>query len=212
MSAAIESNFLSAILLAGGRSTRMGRDKATIEINGLPMLRQIYDVLALCRSRQYSLSDRIYVVTPWVEKYRSILPIDCHFIIEQRPHQGPLLGFIQGLAEVNSTWILLLACDLPNLSTPIVQTWIDRLESIPSERVAYLPKHLSKGWEPLCGFYRRNCFDSLLKYIDNGGQSFQGWLALNSVTELPIDDPLCLVNCNTPAELTTVVTNITRSR
>jgi molybdenum cofactor guanylyltransferase len=211
MSAVVETNLLSAIILAGGRSTRMGRDKATIEIGGIPMLRRIYDLLALCHDRENSLTDRIHVVTPWVEKYRSILPVNCHFIAEQQPHQGPLRGFVQGLAEINSTWILLLACDLPNLSTPLIQTWIDGLESIPAESVAYVPKHLAKGWEPLCGFYRRSCLDSLLEYINHGEQSFQGWLALNTVTELQIADPMCLVNCNTPAELATVVANITRS-
>ena len=203
---AVETNFLSVIVLAGGRSTRMGRDKATIEIDGSPMLRRISDLLALCNDRGQPLADRIHVVTPDVEKYRSILPVNCHLIAELQPYQGPLIGFVQGLTEVSSTWVLLLACDLPYLSTPVVQTWIDGLGLIPTdESVAYLPKHHPKGWEPLCGFYRRSCLASLLEYIDNGGKYFQGWLAMNTVTELQIADPICLVNCNTPVELATVV-------
>lgn len=115
------------------------------------------------------------------------------------------MGFGQGLAEVRSVWVLLLACDLPNLSIPVLQTWIDELGSIPAQSIAYLPQHVDKGWEPLCGFYRRGCLDSLLKYIDDGGRSFQGWLATSPVTQLTIADPRSLANCNTPADVAAVV-------
>jgi molybdenum cofactor guanylyltransferase len=213
----LDSCFLSAIILAGGRSTRMGRDKATIEIDGISLIRRIYDVVASCQdldllptashpaASTQRLCDRIYVVTSSAEKYRQILPVSCQFIIEPQAYQGPAIAFGQGLAAVSSTWVLLLACDLPNISTPVLQSWIDRLPSIPAESIAYLPKHLGKGWEPLCGFYRRNCHHSLLKYIDNGGQSFQCWLKMNLVTELAVDDPVYLRNCNTPADLADIL-------
>jgi molybdenum cofactor guanylyltransferase len=202
--------WLSAIILAGGRSSRMGRDKASIEIDGIPLIRRIYNVVALCQvdplltPAQPLLSQRIHIVTPWAERYRSMLPTECQFIAEREPDRGPLMGFAQGLTAIRSTWILLLACDLPNLSTPTIQTWIDRLPSIPAESIACLPKYLDRGWEPLCGFYRHTCLDSLLAYIEGGGRSFQGWLEQNHVTELPIVDRQCLLNCNTPIDLATV--------
>jgi molybdenum cofactor guanylyltransferase len=194
---------LAAIILAGGRSSRMGRDKAMIEIAGVPLIRRIYDVIATCVDL-----DQIYIVTPWPEQYRQVLPPNCNFILEQQPHQGPLIAFSQALAEINAKWLLLLACDLPNLSTPVIQSWIDRLPSLDSQSIAYLPRHISKGWEPLCGFYRQICRESTIEYIDSGGRSFQGWLKMNVVTELVIADPLCLVNCNTPADLAAMTQNI----
>jgi molybdenum cofactor guanylyltransferase len=200
-------NQLSVIILAGGRSSRMGRDKATIEIDGIPLIRRIYDVVAACRDLDGVPIAQIYSIEPWATKYQHILPPNCQFISEQQAHQGPLIAFTQGLAAISSTWVLLLACDLPNLSTPIVQSWIDRLPSIPPQSIAYLPRHIHKGWEPLCGFYRQNCRHSLLAYIQAGGQSFQGWLKMNVITELVIADPICLANCNTPEDLATVVEN-----
>lgn len=193
----------------------MGRDKATIEIDGIPLLRRIYNVVASCRDLDGAATGanspqrcpQIYVVTTWAERYQSILPVSCQFITEQQPDRGPLIAFTQGLAEITSTWVLLLACDLPNLSTAIVQAWIDGLPSIPAESIAYLPKHSHKGWEPLCGFYRQICHASLLEYINGGGQSFQSWLKPNVVTELIITDPICLANCNTPADLARIVEN-----
>jgi molybdenum cofactor guanylyltransferase len=200
----IESQFLSVLILAGGRSSRMGRDKATLEIAGVPMIRRIYDAIAGCDDRDGSLASRIYVVTPWAERYRSLLPAACHFIAEVQPDRGSLMGFQQGLAEVNSEWVLLLACDLPNLSTPVLQSWLDNLSAVPAQSIAYLPRNLEKGWEPLCGCYRRSCLSSLLDYTHNGRRSFQGWLAQHQVTELPIADRRCLTNCNTPADLAAV--------
>jgi molybdenum cofactor guanylyltransferase len=200
----IESQFLSVIILAGGRSSRMGRDKATLEIAGVPMIRRIYDEIACCHDRDGSLASRIHVVTPWAERYRSLLPAKCHFIAELQPDRGSLVGFQQGLAEVSSEWVFLLACDLPNLSTPILQSWIEELGSVPAQSIAYLPRNLEKGWEPLCGCYRRSCLGSLLDYTQNGRRSFQGWLANHLVTELPIADRRYLTNCNTPADLAAV--------
>jgi molybdenum cofactor guanylyltransferase len=202
----IETPFLSVIILAGGRSSRMGRDKATLEIAGVPMIRLIYDAIARCQDRDGSLASRIHIVTPWAERYRSLLPAECNFIPELQPDRGSLMGFQQGLAEVSSEWVLLLACDLPNLATPVLQNWTDALGSVPDRSIAYLPRHLTKGWEPLCGYYRRSCLSSLLAYTCSGGKSFQGWLAQHPVTELPlaIADRDYLTNCNTPADLAAV--------
>jgi molybdenum cofactor guanylyltransferase len=179
----------------------MGRDKARIEIDRVPMLRRIYDAVAGCEE---VVPERIAIVTPWMDRYLSILPATCGSIVEPEPQQGPLVAFASGLAQISTPWVLLLACDLPNLSTAIVRSWIDELPLVPDRSMAYLPKHAQKGWEPLCGFYRRSCYESMQAYITNGGRSFQDWLKLNVVTEIAIADPNCLVNCNTPADLATM--------
>lgn len=179
----------------------MGRDKAIVEIDGIPLIRRIYNAVAGCRDLTGEhLAGAVYIVTPWGQTYQPILPPTCQFIPERSPHQGPLCAFTQALTEIDSTWVLLLACDLPNLSTPLIQSWIDRLPLVPAQSIAYLPKH-PKGWEPFYGFYRHTCHNSAIEYIQSGGQSFQGWLKLNPVTELVVADPSCLANCNTPAEL-----------
>jgi molybdenum cofactor guanylyltransferase len=186
----------------------MGRDKASLEIDGIPLIRRIYDTVAACRDpigRQLADTAQIYVVTPWVQRYESMLPAACQFLPDRSPDSGPLIAFSQSLPALDTDWILLLACDLPNLSTAIVQAWIDRLPSIPAESIAYLARHPDKGWEPLCGFYRQICAESLRAYLADGRRSFQGWLKLQVVTELVITDPNCLANCNTPADLATIV-------
>jgi molybdenum cofactor guanylyltransferase len=184
----------------------MGRDKAIVEIDGTPLIRRTYNAVAGCRDLMGKhLAAAVYIATPWGQTYQPLLPPTCQFIPERSPHCGPLYAFSQALTEIDSTWVLLLACDLPNLSTSVIQSWIDGLPSVPAQSIAYLPHH-HKGWEPLCGFYRQTCHHSAIEYIQSGGQSFQGWLKLNPVTELVVADPSCLANCNTPAELDEIVT------
>lgn len=201
---------LAVIILAGGRSTRMGRDKAMIEIDGVPLIRRIYDVVVSCQMPEMMVGDdrrsppQVYVLTPWIDRYQSILPVGCNFLLEQQPDLGPISAFAQGLTAITASWILLIACDLPNLSTSIIQAGIDRLPSISAQSIAYLPKH-EKGWEPLCGFYRHICHHSAIEYINAGGKSFQNWLKTQIVTEFVIADPTYLANCNTPTELATIL-------
>jgi molybdopterin-guanine dinucleotide biosynthesis protein A len=155
-------------------------------------------------------ADEVYVVTPWPERYQDILPDVCRVIREvplpgEAP-QGPLVGFARGLAQVKTNWVLLLACDLPQLQVNVLQSWVTQLEKTPEDAIALLPRH-PKGWEPLCGFYRRQCLPMLAQFINEGGRSFQHWLTQHPVRELPVDDTQMLFNCNTPADLKLVNDN-----
>ncbi|MBE9259306.1 molybdenum cofactor guanylyltransferase [Dolichospermum sp. LEGE 00246] len=194
----IDSRYdVTTIVLAGGKSTRMGRDKALIPIGGVPMLQLICSIAEAC-------TDKVYIVTPWPERYQKLLTPNSKFIPEvplpeetgnePRTH-GPLVGFMQGLAAVDTNWVLLLACDLPNLRLEILQDWISQLETIPDHKIAALVQN-NQIWQPLCGFYRRRCLPELIQYIAQGGRSFQQWLRSENVEVLPLEDPEMLFNFN----------------
>lgn len=186
----------TAIVLAGGESSRMGKDKALLTIGNGTLLSQICRVAA-------EYAHKVYVVTPWIERYRDILPPHCQLVKEKLAEDArsntPLIGFVRGLQLVETEWVLLLACDLPQLSSSQVKQWSLELATVLPTEKAFLPRN-SKGWEPLCGFYRRNCLSCLENYIENGGRSFQSWLAVNNVRELLVSDRSCLFNCNTPQD------------
>lgn len=189
---------IAAIILAGGQSSRMGTDKALIEINGVPFLTRLCLIASQC-------VDRVYVVTSWPQKYENTIPSECillqeFFLPGETKTQGPLVAFAGAMERVEAEWILLLACDLPNLEKSEINKWIEYLPDIAPEAIAALPKH-TKGWEPLCGFYRRACLPLLTDFIARGGRSFQNWLALHLVVQLPIKNFQTLFNCNTPADL-----------
>lgn len=206
---------ITSIVLAGGKSSRMGRDKALISIWGVPLIQHVCNAAKAC-------APEVYVVTPWPERYQDILPSNC-FVVrevpslgEAKPH-GPLIGFAQGLSAVLSEkkkdasenskipeeeeeWVLLLACDLPRLQGSVLQNWAGQLEHVSDGAIALLPRS-AKGWEPLCGFYRSTCLPVLTEFINRGGRSFQQWLAQHTVQELPLSERELLFNCNTPADL-----------
>ncbi len=212
---------LSAVILAGGKSSRMGFDKALITINSKPLLSQICDLAS-------QLSHEVYVISPWIEKYQNILPNDCQMIrelycnTEKYTHKsttlhstvnstekflsnGPLIAFAQGLAVIKTEWVLLLACDLALLNHSEVNLWCNQLVDVSPDVMAFLPRGC-KGWEPLAGFYRSSCLPLLYDYLVSGGSSFQGWLDQYLVEEISVMDRSVLFNCNTPQDLQ-VITN-----
>lgn len=185
---------IAAIVLAGGKSSRMQRDKALLTLNGQTMLSRICTIAATCATQ-------VYVVTPWTAKYRHILPPGCQLITETllspaTKTNSPLIGFAQGLRHIKTEWVLLLACDLARLNSSQVKQWSENLATVLPTEIAFLPRH-AKGYEPLCGFYRRRCLPSLAAYIEAGGKSFQGWLSQQQVRVIPVSDRSCLFNCNT---------------
>lgn len=187
---------ISAIVLAGGESSRMGRDKALLELGKDTLLSHVCLVARECTAQTY-------VISPWIEKYQHFLPPGCQPVKEQlvlnATSNTPLIGFAQGIKLVKTEWVLLLACDLPHLSSSQVKQWLLALTTVLPAEIALLPRS-PKGWEPLCGFYRQDCALVLEEYIQGGGKSFQRWLQRYHVRELAISDRHCLFNCNTPED------------
>ncbi|MBE9210217.1 molybdenum cofactor guanylyltransferase [Nostoc sp. LEGE 06077] len=183
---------LTAIVLAGGQSSRMGQDKALLTVQGEALLQRVCYVAAAC-------ADTVYIVTPWPERYQHLQLPRCQFILEAPVNHGPLLGFTQGLAQVQTDWVLLLACDLPNLQVEVLQEWTAQLDNVGEDAIAALAHH-TKGWEPLCGFYRRQCLPQLLDFINQGGRSFQQWLKQHPIQVLSLPTTDMLLNCNTPED------------
>ena len=190
-----------AIALSGGKSSRMGRDKALLKINGEPLL------LKTCQTA-LQIADDVYVVARSQEQYQqAIADVNEHiFLVLDQKFDGALVGFWQGLKAISTQatpdWILLLACDLPNVQSEILQTWASQLANLPKSAIAYLPRYSDdnsqKQWEPLCGFYRWQVQDSLTEFINNGGRSFQRWLDYQEVVEILDIPSIMLFNCNTP--------------
>ncbi|NEO53637.1 MAG: molybdenum cofactor guanylyltransferase [Okeania sp. SIO3B5] len=193
-SVSLQKNHLVALILAGGKSSRMGKDKALIPWQNIPMLKRVYQVASKC-------TEKVYLITPWPEKYQHILPTECEWLTEIKT-EGPLVAFTQGLAQINSDWILLLGCDLPLLNLDIIQTWATQLNQLSPEILAFVPK-TPQGWEPLCGFYRQQIKIELQKYIDLGDRSFQNLLTRIPIQQISIDTQVekMLFNCNTPSDL-----------
>jgi molybdenum cofactor guanylyltransferase len=184
---------VTTIVLAGGLSTRMGRDKALLELDGMPLLTRICHL-------GLAVGNQVYVVAG--RDYGEVLPVGCDRI-DDRALEGPLYAFSEALDQIDRCahdWILLLSCDLPYLDQTTVEQWIQQLETVPQEAIAYLAKNPQGFSEVLCGFYRGSCRQSLALAIQTGERSFQRWLRSEVVTELVWADRRVFFNCNKPED------------
>jgi molybdopterin-guanine dinucleotide biosynthesis protein A len=97
---------LTAVLLAGGESHRMGRDKAMLMVNGQPFWTRQIGLLRQLSPRELMVSAR--TAPDWLEE-------DIRFVADPVPARGPLGGIAAALAAMTSTHLLALAIDMPSM-------------------------------------------------------------------------------------------------
>ena len=104
---------LAAVLLAGGESRRMGRDKATLVRDGIPLWQ-----------RQINLLRRLSPAALFVSARESPawLPADARFIADPPPARGPLGGLAAALSAMSATHLLALAIDMPAMNAAHLAT------------------------------------------------------------------------------------------
>ena len=153
---------VSAFILSGGASSRMGKAKALLEFAGQPL------ILRTARLLEPLVSDVTAVGSPGRIAIRGLRVID-----DQRfsnfggEHQrlGPLAGIASALAATEMDWNIILACDLPYLTSE----WLDWLLSraIVSQSQVLMPR-TSGGLEPLAAVYRRECAQPIIAALRRG--------------------------------------------
>ena len=184
---------VSAIVLAGGQSRRMGRDKALIEFQGRPIIAHVVDTLR-------ALSDDIVVVSNRPELYG---PFGARVVPDYEPPCGPLGGIAAGLQAVQHPLAVVVACDMPFLNVALL-SWLTNLAD---EHDAVVPQ-TGDEFEPLHAVYRRECYSPIVRRLERGERrviSFFADVRLRPVPEPEwrVLDPAgrSLVNLNTPGDL-----------
>lgn len=134
----------SAIVLAAGRSTRMGRDKAVLEFEGDPLWQRQCDRLATAGAAEILISAR--PDQPWVREAGNVATV----VHDALPDGGPLVGITAGLERASHPWLAVLAVDLPHM-TP---RWFSELISQASPGVGSVGRR-GTFFEPLAAVYPR---------------------------------------------------------
>ena len=184
---------VSGIVLAGGHSRRMGRDKALIEFQGKPL---IAHVIAALRE----LTEDVVLVTNRSAVYR---PFGTRVVADYDPPRGPLGGIAAGLQAVQHDLAFVAACDMPFLNPRLLRYLL--LESPGYDAV--VPQSGAE-FEPLHALYRRTCYPSIVQRLTNGQRrviSFFADVRLRTVLEAEwrTIDPAgrSLLNLNTPDDI-----------
>jgi molybdenum cofactor guanylyltransferase len=191
-----EPRGVDAVILAGGRATRMGgRVKAFLEIDGEPILARQRAVLS-------PLVDRVAVSGDAALFAASGLPV----VVDELPGLGPLGGIGAALAWCRAPWLLVVAGDMPYLLAGAIELLLAR-RADDVDAVVPLVRDLP---EPLFALYSRRCGDALARRLAAGRYKASGlltdeglriaWLA---ETELRAIDPRldCLHNVNSPTDV-----------
>jgi molybdenum cofactor guanylyltransferase len=198
---------VSAAILAGGQSRRMGTDKA--------LLRPRPDgkgVLAIVIKAAGTVSDDVFVVAPRRPAY---VDLGCRLVPERALGAGPLSGVEAALRAARHDRCLVLACDLPLLSASLLH----RLTTWPCDRDALVPlvpdPFIDGGFrpQPLVAVYERRCLSRVSALIDSGERRLGALLDRLDVCFIPpgalteVDPDLrSFLNLNTPADLEQVLT------
>ena len=183
----------SAVLLAGGESRRMGRDKATLEWRGRPLWEWQMEKLRALHPEMILLSVRSDV--PW-------RPPDVEVIVDVPPSRGPLSGLTVALAAIKTDHLLALAVDMPFMTTENLRL----VCSLATEGIGVVPTIDGKA-EPLGAIYPTEARAAFLEALQGDNFSLQPLvrklIALNMLREMPISDQArdFYKSINEPADL-----------
>ncbi len=180
---------IKALILAGGKSSRMGKDKSQLKIHGIPQelhLAQICDRIGLPCYISKRKSDKTHI-----ERYE---------VLEDRfKNLGPFGAICSALmSDPNSAW-LVLACDLPFIDQAILRKLIDNRN--PSLYATALKSTEKPFPEPLMTIYEPRSYQRLLQFLSLGYSCPRKMLINSPIETLEISDNKIFVNLNTPQDL-----------
>ncbi len=178
------------VVLAGGRSSRFGSDKAAVELDGSTLLEIAVSLLeAVCGEVVVAGSER-----------SSIAPFE---LVGDGPGRGPAAGILGASRAFGDRSVLVLACDMPLVSTELLATLLGG-----RDHDWHLPRHAG-GIEPLCAHYGRQALLALEEQVAAGDFALQSLVDSSLRTRFlegaelqELGDPRRIfLNVNTPEDL-----------
>ena len=148
---------IQGFVLAGGKSSRMGQDKARLKIEGKPLVLRTTELL-----RPFVRA--VTLLGPPARYGDFGLPV----VADRWPDQGPLAAVCSGLVHTTAEWNIFLACDLPLLSGRFIQLLVERIRT--SQADAVVPR-TEAGWQPLCAAYHSRCRPVFVRALEENRRS-----------------------------------------
>jgi len=170
------------VVLAGGRSSRMGRDKAAVEIGGVSMLDRA--VAVLC-----DVFEEVVVAG------ESTLNVDA--VADVIPHGGPLSGLDAAYRNLDGKAVFLLAVDLPFVDAGVVREIVASGVGSYGARVPVTHGRM----QPLCALYGSDLGDLVRVHLESDDRSMFGFIASIEQVDLIEMDPAAFDNVNTSEDL-----------
>lgn len=183
----ISADHCGAVILAGGRSRRMGCCKATLKINGKTMLERLSESLRSFDEQILSAND---------PSLAEGLPV--RLVPDRYPDSGPLGGLHAALSATEKDALLCVSCDLPNFTAELAALL---LEHFPPDTDAMVCRDGTGQVHPLCGVYKKSVLPVLEAHLQAGNRRMVSFLEdiccvyLHTAGLVPDS---CFFNMNTP--------------
>ena len=164
MPCAANRNAITAVILAGGQSRRLGRDKAVAPFGGEPLLRRV--IRRAAAGVNVGAGDVVIVVADAARAAALPLAPEQRTAVDVFPGSGPLGGIYTGLAAARTEWSLVVACDLPLLSPPLLQYLAGLRDGV--DGVDAIAPVINGRPEPTHALYSRRCLPAIAARIRAG--------------------------------------------
>lgn len=184
---------MNALVLAGGKSRRMGTDKAAVEIDGQRMLDRVFAL-----ATEFCDSCRVSVRPDQMDD-----PLRARFnpLPDTRPGEGPLAGVLAAFeSDPKADW-LVLACDMPGLTRDALQLLTEAASQHNTAPAVALASPDSSLPEPLCAVWRREMRDAIIEALDAERRCARKVLINAGATVIPAHSSRVVANMNTPSDL-----------
>lgn len=192
-------------VLAGGKSSRMGRDKALLEIEGVTL------IVRAARLVRSVLDEPTVIASKAGYELLGLRVVGDDF-----PGYGPLAGIATALHVSKKPWNLVIACDLPYLTKPWLEYLIER--ALKSEADAVVPMNVL-GPEPLCAMYHKNAEKRIRTGVEGGIRKVTDSFANLRVEHVEPDEwkgfasgGLLFKNVNSPADYNEAKTRLSAQK
>ncbi len=186
---------VTGVVTTGGRSRRLGRDKATTPGGGTPMARRVADALR-------PLTDRVILVTNDPGRHTGLgLPTYRDLL----PHRGPLGAVHTALRITTTPWCLVVACDYPLMTSSLLARILEQARHTVSDAVV---PWIQGRPQPLVAAYRRSCAAAVERSLVAGRLKMVELFSVLKVDWLTVSDlhpagdvRWSFLNVNTPEDL-----------
>lgn len=182
------SESVAGVVFAGGASSRMGRDKATLAVAGTLMAVRVAQAM-----RAAGLS--VFVVGG---KRDSLVEAGLAFVDDRYPGDGPLGAIVTALGSTSDS-ILVSSCDTPILDEYAILALLETARRLP--RLDAVTSCTASSLEPLFAVYRQTALAPLADAFDSGVRSPRRSLQRLRWAACSLSVPEVLLNVNTPADL-----------
>jgi len=198
----VERTRICGVVVCGGASSRMGSDKARLDLSGRGLLERAVAQLD-------GVAGRVVLACGPRERYGDL---GLERVLDAGEGGGPIAGIVAALAAVQAEWFCVVACDMPRLAPVILERLLARAEADGLDCCLFESR---RGVEPLCAVYHRRCLEPMRAALAAGRRRVVAFLEFSHpdgstvrvghLQEAQLEDDLrardCAHNLNTPSDL-----------